>query len=355
MQNRTYLVDRMPANGLWVELGVASGAFAHEVVSHRQDIRYLGIDRWTDHHDEAEMRRAQQKLLPFPNAILCRNSFEEAAKTVPEDSCDMVYVDGYAHTGQDGGRTLDLWWSKVKRGGFLCGHDYDLGKWPGTFKTVNYFAGHRGLKVEVIQEESGYPSWAIQRPLEDKPLIRGDCLLVGNGPSLLGSGLGQTIDSYSEVVRFNNYTLSGFEADVGSRTTLWSCYGQNAQRQRENPASRVIYLHGATASPAWYDPEEVWRVPIAFYDSLRNEVRRLSKKDPASLLPSAGLVTTRWLLDYHRVPRVDLVGFDHFSREELKNHHYWLTGSFSDPSDHDGGVERSLFKELSDFGRVRFL
>ena len=355
MSSRAALVDRLPANGLWVELGVASGTFAQEVCSRRADIQYLGIDRWSDHHDEAEMRRAYNRLSRYPFARLCRNSFEEAAKTLPEDSCDAVYVDGYAHTGQEAGRTLDLWWPKVKRGGFMCGHDYDLGKWPNTFKAVNYFAGHRGLPVEVIPEPSGYASWRIQRPHEDPKLLRGDCILVGNGPSLLDSELGDTIDSYSEVVRFNDFQTEGFEKHVGSRTTLWSCYGKNAQKVRSSPPERVAYLHGAVASPEWYEPKELWRIPVAFYDQVRNEVRSRSTKDPATLLPSAGLVTLRWLLDYHRAPCATLVGFDHFSRSKSKKHHYWREGVFSEPAEHDGAAEHLLFSEMADLGRVRCL
>lgn len=355
MSARATLIDRIPSNGIWIELGVAAGTFAQEVCSRRVDVRYLGIDRWSDHHNENEMRHAYARLSKFPFATLCRNSFEEASKTVPEDSCDAIYVDGYAHTGQDAGRTLDLWWPKVKRGGFLCGHDYDLNKWPNTFKAVNYFAGHRGLSVEVINEDSGYASWCIHRPHEDPVLIRGDCILVGNGPSLLDSNLGETIDSYSEVVRLNDFKTEGYESHVGSRTTLWSCYGKNAQNTRESPPSRVAYLHGAVSSPTWYSPREVWRIPIAFYDQIRNEVRSKSSKDPAILLPSAGLVTLRWILDYHRVRCVDVVGFDHFSRERGKNHHYWMAGSFSEPSEHDGEVERNIFSEMVKLGRVRYL
>lgn len=354
--NRLTLAAMLPPGSVWVELGVAAGAFAAAVCAARPDLHYLGIDRWADHHDAAEMRTARNRLKPFSQAVLCRNTFEEAARTMPEDSCDAVYVDGYAHTGQDRGRTLDLWWPKVKRGGFLCGHDYDLEKWPHTFKAVNYFAGHRGLKVQVIPEPGGYASWMIRRPLHDATLIRGSCVLVGNGPSLAQQQLGRRIDAFDEVVRFNDYKLEGFAEQAGLRTTLWSCYGANAQRQRILPPERVIYLHGATAAPAWYEPAEVWRVPVPFYEQVRDEVRASSKL-PAEriekLLPSAGLVTLRWLLDFHRVPRVHLAGFDHFTRAGIgARHHYWLTGSYRESLEHDGEAERGLFEEMQQDGRA---
>ncbi len=47
-------------------------------------------------------------------------------------------------------------------------------------------------------------------------------VVVGNGPSLLGRGLGSKIDAFPQIVRFNAYELEGFEADVGGRITIWS-------------------------------------------------------------------------------------------------------------------------------------
>lgn len=62
-----------------------------------------------------------------------------------------------------------------------------------------------------------------------------DIVIVGNGPSLLGSNLGHKIDQYCHVVRFNNYVTSGYESDVGSKVTIWSkWYGLNVERPTES-------------------------------------------------------------------------------------------------------------------------
>lgn len=44
--------------------------------------------------------------------------------------------------------------------------------------------------------------------------------VIGSSGALLGSGLGKTIDTFKEVVRFNRAPTNGFENDVGSKTTL---------------------------------------------------------------------------------------------------------------------------------------
>lgn len=356
---RSALGLEVSEDGLFVELGVAAGKFGVEVLQRFPKLHYLGIDRWNDHHNEAEESRARALLRPYNGrACLQRSTFSQAAGYIPEESCDVVYVDGYAHTGQDEGVTLEMWWPKVKRGGLLAGHDYDLDKWPKTFKAVNYFAGSRGLRVEVIEEPGGYASWKIRRPLTDNRLINGACVLVGNGPSLLTGNLGALIDGFDEVVRFNNFVIDGFTASVGTKTTLWCCYGANAKREASDRPERIAYLHGAVGVPGWYEPREIWRVRIEFYHDVQARVRAASKKpedQKKKLLPSAGLVMLCWLLERHGVDLVHLAGFDHFNNSASKKHHYWLPGNHGPPPEHDGEAEAGLVAQMASMGQVRHL
>ena len=49
----------------------------------------------------------------------------------------------------------------------------------------------------------------------------GPTIVIGNGPSLSGKGLGPTIDSFANIIRINKFETNGYEGDVGSRTTGW--------------------------------------------------------------------------------------------------------------------------------------
>lgn len=49
-----------------------------------------------------------------------------------------------------------------------------------------------------------------------------EIVLVGNGPSVLNTALGQQIDEFTNIVRFNGFVLNGFEKHIGCRTTIWS-------------------------------------------------------------------------------------------------------------------------------------
>ena len=43
--------------------------------------------------------------------------------------------------------------------------------------------------------------------------------IVGNAGKIIGSNLGKEIDSFENVIRFNNAKVKGYENDVGSKTT----------------------------------------------------------------------------------------------------------------------------------------
>jgi len=52
-------------------------------------------------------------------------------------------------------------------------------------------------------------------------MFPGPVVIIGNGPSLIGKGLGPKIDSFPNIIRINKFRTKGFENDVGSRTTGW--------------------------------------------------------------------------------------------------------------------------------------
>lgn len=99
-------------------------------------------------------------------STVLRSTFDDAVGFFPDDFFGLVYVDGYAHTGQNGGHTLELWWDKVAPGGLFAGHDYHADGYPGTFHNVNVFANSRNLVVFYTSEECSigqgeYFSWPV--------------------------------------------------------------------------------------------------------------------------------------------------------------------------------------------------
>lgn len=90
--------------------------------------------------------------------------FEEAVDLFPDEYFDFVYVDGYAHTGEEGGSTFEHWWPKLKPGGVFAGDDYDPA-WPEVVREVGNFLTARGLTGYIIPNVEKdvafckYPTW----------------------------------------------------------------------------------------------------------------------------------------------------------------------------------------------------
>jgi predicted O-methyltransferase YrrM len=153
------------SGGRAVELGVAQGLFSEELLRASPFLRLASIDSWDDPargHDDEEFKAACARLAPYgPRSIVMRKTFRDALDLFPNNSLDFVYVDGYAHTGQDSGRTLHSWWPKVKPGGVFAGHDYDS-QWPLTVQEVDAFAAKWKLKLQFTMHDE-FASWYVRK------------------------------------------------------------------------------------------------------------------------------------------------------------------------------------------------
>jgi len=127
--------------------------------------RLWSIDAWAGDrgHDLAECAAATALLARHGGrCLVLRARFDEALALFPDASLDFVYIDGYAHTGNEAGQTLLDWWPKVKPGGLFAGHDYAL-EWPKNVAAVDRFREVAGIADERfwITSEDRYPSWGV--------------------------------------------------------------------------------------------------------------------------------------------------------------------------------------------------
>ncbi len=178
IQTRQELAQQL-FRGTGVELGVAWGEFSEQILSARVPIkighsmshfcgphcvgRLYSIDRWTEaHHGMEEYLRALNRLAAFgTRSMVLRATFEAAAVLFEPGGLDFVYVDGYAHTGQEGGKTLEDWWPKIKPGGVMAGHDYDPLFQP-TIDAVDAFVARHGLELHLTGEAKLRSWWVVK-------------------------------------------------------------------------------------------------------------------------------------------------------------------------------------------------
>lgn len=144
-----------------IELGVAKGDFAEELKKRYPNLFLWGVDRYADHHDDAEYSATVKRMAWWSGYALLRMSFEQAASHFSDQSFDFVYIDGYAHTGQEGGRTLAQWFPKVRRGGVFAGHDYHP-QYQATKDAVDEFAKVTGRQIHLTTGDE-FPSWWMIR------------------------------------------------------------------------------------------------------------------------------------------------------------------------------------------------
>lgn len=163
---REYLLCKVPARAVCAEIGVHEGDFSEQILSTIEPERLHLIDPWR--HEEGpsfqESRygnlgpegqdvmdaRYRQVLERFGTQVregkveIHRKLSDVAAADFERDYFDWVYIDGnhlYKHVKRD----LELYYPKVKAGGYLAGDDYGVQGWweNGVQNAVDEFVSQK--------------------------------------------------------------------------------------------------------------------------------------------------------------------------------------------------------------------
>lgn len=158
-------------------------------------------------------------------------------------------------------------------------------------------------------------------------------IVVGNGPSLLGRGLGPEIDRCPLVVRCNFWEDAGdgYAADYG---TVCHLHVMGGGRSRPHPGAEHWYVRRGDTLP-----RHGYRA-MATFPTTPDKVRPKA---------SCGLMAVHQLTLWAQVVRVG--GFDHASGGYL---YYWNPGGKPHETGdaHDWPFEAELFKSWIRHGRV---
>lgn len=174
LTSRDALLEILPVGGVGVELGVAAGAFS-QIILEKSGLSHLySIDMWAGDrgHDLEQYKFVIKRLIPFRDRnTIIKARFDEALDVFPDAYFNFIYVDGYAHTGEEGGKTFQDWYPKLKPGGILAGDDYST-DWPLVVQAVDSFLAANNLTLNLtlareMREEQGYdyPSWYVVKPM----------------------------------------------------------------------------------------------------------------------------------------------------------------------------------------------
>jgi hypothetical protein len=176
------LLNSMNLTGTGVELGVRKGHFSEHLLGYWVGSQLISIDSWAaaptdeyvdisnvtqDEHD-ANYAETNRRLARFGHrSTVWRITGDEARPRLGDEMLDFVYLDA-RHDRQSVAADLALWWSSVRPGGVMAGHDYLDGERPegvyGVRSAVDGFFSALGLPVHGTTDDVPWPSWVVLKP-----------------------------------------------------------------------------------------------------------------------------------------------------------------------------------------------
>jgi hypothetical protein len=169
---RAFLLRRFPGGSIGAEIGVHKGEFSERILRKVKPRKLHLIDPWkyesSDEYRNAlygrkakggqvEMDQLYDDVcnrldrdIRVGRVTIHRGCSSDVCGGFPDEYFDWVYIDGnhlYEFVKQD----LDVFYRKVKRGGYMAGDDYMLGGWwrGGVKLAVDEFV--RNMPVELVE------------------------------------------------------------------------------------------------------------------------------------------------------------------------------------------------------------
>ena len=144
--------------GVWTGMSVSYAAV--EIMKSGKQITLDAVDSWetaegwTNENYLKEMVQTQNIYQQFiDNTESVRHVINpvkmasvEASKLYGDESLFFVYIDGN-HTYDFVKEDIIHWLPKVKKGGYIGGHDIDNPEWPGVRQAVNEMFGEDSIKI----------------------------------------------------------------------------------------------------------------------------------------------------------------------------------------------------------------
>jgi hypothetical protein len=180
IRNLRVLIDRdaflsvLPKHSVVAEVGVARGDFSERILSISKPTELHLIDSWV--HDERYIDLRKSVEDRFEREIALGRVHVHRGFSIMElaefDSqyFDWVYIDT-SHDYDTTAKELEICRNKVKRGGFIAGHDYVTGAWLdrirfGVIEAVNEFCVKYNWEMTYLtHERHRHLSYALKQIL----------------------------------------------------------------------------------------------------------------------------------------------------------------------------------------------
>lgn len=153
-EEKIKIFDFINKKGIGAEVGVHEGDFSSYIIDYVQPKKLFLIDPWITQNkpgswydkkviSESEMdQRYERVVKKFSNnndVVILRKKSENIGNLIDANSLDFAYIDG-DHSYESVCKDFDIFYEKLRPGGYLLGDDYFVGKWWGDsiIRAVDY-------------------------------------------------------------------------------------------------------------------------------------------------------------------------------------------------------------------------
>jgi hypothetical protein len=168
---RSELLELVPKNCNFLEIGVFVGDFAKEILEKVSPKNLYLVDIWLgkygsgnkdgeNHYEIEDMQTVYlnlyQKYKDYNNIHLVRSASVPFLQSCENDFFDVIYIDG-DHTAQAVYDDIFYSYQKIKNGGIIMGHDYHY----QVKYAVDLFCEQFNQEIKYIADD-GCPSFFIE-------------------------------------------------------------------------------------------------------------------------------------------------------------------------------------------------
>ena len=145
------------------EVGVEKGNFSEFLCNKMPNATIYCIDVWKRYDGDHGYKHqknyiaARDRLEKCPNAIIIKDLSVNVYKQFPKNTFDFVYID----SNHDFDYVMEdiIGWSRVvKKGGYICGHDYMKYKTIQVMEAVDAYVTSHNIETLYLTDERK-PTW----------------------------------------------------------------------------------------------------------------------------------------------------------------------------------------------------
>lgn len=160
IQFTRYVFQINPNASNWIELGSNIGESSTIFLSFPELKKLSCID-----HDRSDIEILEKKfdyMIKSGRCSIHHTPSHKFAEKISDNSIDVVYIDA-SHEYNDVKKDIEIYWNKIKSGGFLTGHDYHHSPdvWPGVKRAVDEFMEKSAINDIILFPDT---SWLIRKP-----------------------------------------------------------------------------------------------------------------------------------------------------------------------------------------------